>query len=92
MIRRRADALPEGSFYPDDGCSESPSCLECPLPMCRYEYPGGLRSLMNIARDQKIVGLRTLGAPVAVIADEIGVSRRTVFRILQLNQREEVAA
>lgn len=94
MNRRRADALPEGCSHPDDGCSISKSCFDCPLPMCRYDHPGGLRSVLNLARDRKILGMRALGAPTEIIANEIGVSRRTVFRILKESRAlvEEVAA
>lgn len=29
--------LTEDSEYTDDGCRESPRCLECPLPACKYD-------------------------------------------------------
>lgn len=25
--------------YRDDGCDVSPTCLQCPLPQCKYEAP-----------------------------------------------------
>lgn len=82
-LRARADALPEYTHYRDDGCDIHPHCLSCPLPRCRYEEPGGLRALLNQRRDGEIVELRRRGVPVAVLADRFGVSRRTVFRILE---------
>lgn len=82
-LRTRADALPEYTHYRDDGCDIHPHCLSCPLPRCRYEEPGGLRALLNQRRDGEIVELRQRGVPVAVLAHRFGVSRRTVFRILE---------
>lgn len=82
-LRARADNLPEYTHYRDDGCDIHPHCLSCPLPRCRYEEPGGLRALLNQRRDSEIVELRRRGVPVAVLADRFGVSRRTVFRILE---------
>jgi hypothetical protein len=83
MTRVRADALPEFTRYHDDGCDVSPSCLTCPLPRCRYEQPGGLRVLFNEARDDDIIELRARGASAAELAGRFGVSRRTVFRVLE---------
>jgi hypothetical protein len=80
--RVRADALPEFTRYRDDGCDISASCLTCPLPRCRYEEPGGLRSLLNEQRDRQIIQLRLKGVPVDALADHFGVSRRTVFRVI----------
>ena len=39
----REDALPENQDFRDTGCSLSPRCLDCPLPRCRYDEPGGAR-------------------------------------------------
>jgi len=81
--RVRADALPEYTHYRDDGCEVHPHCLSCPLPRCRYEEPGGLRALLNERRDREIVELRLRGASVEELANRFGVSRRTVFRVLE---------
>lgn len=81
--RVRADALPEYTHYRDDGCEVHPHCLSCPLPRCRYEEPGGLRALLNERRDREMVELRLRGASVEELADRFGVSRRTVFRVLE---------
>jgi hypothetical protein len=80
--RVRADALPEFTRYRDDGCDISESCFTCPLPRCRYEEPGGLRSLLNEQRDRQIIKLRMKGVPVDALADHFGISRRTVFRVI----------
>jgi hypothetical protein len=69
--------------YPDEGCDLSPSCLNCPLPLCRYDQPGGVRRVQTMARDEEISRLyRQERAPPEVIASLFGISRRTVFRVL----------
>ena len=35
------DAIPEFYHYEDTGCEVSPSCLNCPLPQCKYDDPDG---------------------------------------------------
>jgi hypothetical protein len=80
--RVRHDALPEFTRYRDDGCDISESCFTCPLPRCRYEEPGGLRSILNEQRDRQIIQLRMEGVPVDALADRFGISRRTVFRVI----------
>lgn len=89
--RVRSDSLPEQTRYRDDGCEVSPSCLDCPLPRCRYEEPGGLRGMINGYRDRQIVESRLNGEPVETLAERHGLSRRTIFRILDNNgvQRRE---
>ncbi len=52
LTRARSDALPEHAQYRDDGCDVHPHCLTCPLPRCRYDEPGGLRSVLIAGRDQ----------------------------------------
>jgi hypothetical protein len=84
--RPRGDALPEQIRYRDEGCDLSPSCLNCPLPLCRYDHPGGVRSLRTLGRDREIVRLRrSERVPIDALARRFGVSRRTVFRILKRN-------
>jgi len=82
----RSDALPEHSQYRDEGCDLSPSCLNCTLPLCRYDQPGGVRRLRTRARDEEIVRLRRRERlPIDALARRFGVSRRTIFRILERN-------
>lgn len=92
--RPREDALPEHMDYRDEGCDLFASCLDCPLPRCRYDTPGGARTMLNRVRDEEIRRLhgdRTL--PVDELAVMFRVSRRTVFRVLQQQpRRAEVAA
>ena len=78
------DALPEHVRYRDEGCDLSPSCLNCRLPLCRYDLPGGTRRLRTLPRDEEIARLRRCERlPIDVLARRFEVSRRTVFRILR---------
>ena len=78
------DALPENVRYRDEGCDLSPSCLNCRLPLCRYDLPGGTRRLRTLPRDEEIARLRrSERLPINVLARRFDVSRRTVFRILR---------
>jgi hypothetical protein len=75
--------LPENTRYRDDGCNIHPQCLSCPLPRCRYEDKGGLRGMINEHRDRGIIEARMKGVGAAEVATQFGVSRRTVFRIME---------
>ena len=78
----RRDALPEHTHYHDSGCDLHPSCLSCPLVRCRYDEPGGPRRLLSSDRDGEVLAMQRTGSSIQVIARRVGVSRRTVFRIL----------
>lgn len=89
MKRTRKDALPEHLEYSDDGCPDGaiPSCLGCPLAMCRYDVDGGIRALLNQTRDSRIRMARYRDErSVEQIAEDEGVSRRTVFRALAVRR------
>ncbi|MBI4297983.1 MAG: helix-turn-helix domain-containing protein [Chloroflexi bacterium] len=77
------DRLPEYTQYQDEGCDLHPSCLGCPLPLCRYDDPGGRRSGPRAFRDREIRRLRRLGHPIPALARRFGISTRTVHRILR---------
>ena len=80
----RSDTLPEHSTYRDGGCEVCKSCLECPLPMCRYDDPGWLQRESRRSRDEAILrARREEGLAVPVVATRFGVSTRTVHRIIQ---------
>jgi hypothetical protein len=79
----RRDALPEHTRYVDTGCDIHPSCLSCPLVRCRYDEPGGTRKINSRVRDDTILRVRRdEKLTVEAIARRVGVSRRTVFRVL----------
>ena len=79
--RPRADALPEGLRFQDDGCEVAPSCLSCPLPKCRYELHSGLHSIRAALRREEVARLRRLGLGPDDIAARLGISKRTVSRV-----------
>lgn len=80
---RRADALPEYHEYADTGCDYAPRCLRCPFAVCRYDR-GGSQMRVGERKHPMIVELHTAGMDPSAIAAAAGVSRRTVFRRLQL--------
>lgn len=84
----RGDSLPEQIGYRDDGCDIYPACLTCPLPRCRYDEKGGLRAMINGYRDRQIAELRDSGVPAEDLSERFGLSRRTIFRILEMQQVE----
>lgn len=80
-VPRRSDALPEGHDWKDTGCDFHPACLTCPFVVCRYEA-GFYRHLREI-RDAEIEARILSGKSVDTVAREMGISRRTVFRVLE---------
>ncbi len=79
----RGNALPEHTNYADTGCDLYPSCLQCPLPRCRYEEPGGAAAILRQGRDESILRLaKNSRLGVDELARSFGVSRRTIFRVL----------
>ena len=48
-------SFPTASHYVDDGCEVSPKCLECPLPLCRYDDPQGFENWQEGRRGQGTV-------------------------------------
>jgi hypothetical protein len=80
----RSDALPEYTDYADTGCDLYPSCLNCPLPRCRYEESGGAPAILRTGRDATILKLANEdGLGVERLAEMFGLSRRTIFRVLR---------
>ena len=80
----RIDALPENTDYGDTGCDLYPSCLNCPLPRCRYEDPGGAAAMLRVGRNASILRLaQSEGLSVDELSAAFGLSRRTIFRVLR---------
>ncbi len=81
---------PEGFHWeiPDEGCDlaeidpRCSSCLTCPLPVCRYELPPGRARMLSQA--QALGRLLRTGRTMEEAATELGVSRRTVYRLRQI--------
>jgi hypothetical protein len=80
----RIDGLPEQTIYHDDGCGHGcVRSLECPFAACRYDEPGIWRKKGRRERAERVLELRrTTGLTVDQVAEAVGVSRRTVHRIL----------
>ncbi len=81
---RDFDTLPELTAYRDEGCEVSPTCLECPLPRCKFDDPDWYRRLRLASRDARVLeALRTERDRPAELARRFGVSVRTVQRIMK---------
>ena len=61
-------------------CDVSASCLDCPLPTCRYEDPAAYLRWRHATHGMLI---REQGWSPSRAARELGVSERTVFRYLR---------
>jgi hypothetical protein len=92
--------LPPGKENPEtgregipDGCNIAPSCFQCPLPDCLWETPTARRAYLW---DQSALALferhKHLGTAkaVAVVAEELQVAGRTVYRMLVRREEERV--
>ena len=66
--------LPENYDYTDTGCDLAPSCLECPLALCKYDDPNWGRRNRTTMRDQEIVRLRGQGLKVSQIAKIVKIA------------------
>ncbi len=79
-------------IYIDTGCEVSPSCLNCPLPVCKYDAPAQYGLLRRQQRDQeKITVMQREGLTMKAAAEQFGITERTMFRILRRNKEEAVA-
>ena len=75
--------------YQDTGCEESPSCLACPFPQCKYDDPAWFRRYQLLERDRRVWdALPEEGLPVAEAAERFSVTERTIFRIKARRLRE----
>jgi DNA invertase Pin-like site-specific DNA recombinase len=83
------DHLPDYSDYHDEGCDLSPSCLKCPLPRCRHDkQPQGRRAARSL-RDMEILKQHnSAGKSAAELANQFGVSKRTIQRIIRRSNHD----
>lgn len=78
-------------IYPDNGCTIAPSCLNCPLPRCRYDTTkADLEAAMRrrdaaVMNDYRTALARRIKheAIIPAIAARHGVSKRTVHRAIE---------
>lgn len=79
------DLIPEYCHYHDEGCEFADSCLNCPLPMCVYDVPGGRQRLLKRRRAEEMARLFTEeGKSTRELTQIFGVSLRTVQRALKV--------
>ena len=78
------DLIPEYCHYHDEGCEFADSCLNCPLPMCVYDVPGGRQRLLKRRRAGEMARLFTEeGKSTRELVQIYGVSLRTVQSALK---------
>lgn len=78
------DATPEFFHYEDTGCEVSSSCLDCPLPQCKYDDPIWYQRNRRLAKDlQVMAAMRLENLSVEAAAERFSVTVRTIFRIMQ---------
>ena len=81
----KLDLPPEYCRYRDEGCDLADSCLNCPLPKCIYDEPGGKQRWLKRLRAGEMARLFTTGGKgIKELALIFGVSQRTVQRALKL--------
>lgn len=84
MSRDELDLPPEYCHYRDEGCEFADSCLNCPLPECIYDEPGGRQHWLKGQRDREIVRRFYIeGRGVKELSLMFGISQRTVQRALK---------
>src|SRR3972149_7554307 len=66
---------------PSQGCDVHPLCLECPLPRCVNEEPGGEKRALREKRNEEIRRLSHKGIGVEELAFAFNLSFRSIYRI-----------
>jgi len=79
----------EDSNYFDTGCKYSPTCLNCPLPICIYDDPNFFKNFIKESRDKSIFQDYEQGMSVKELSLKYGVSIRTIQRSIKLNGSAE---
>jgi sigma-70-like protein len=75
----------------DEGCEFSPSCLDCPLPRCRYDDPDWFRRWLTQQRDRQVLeASHQHKLSIRELADRYSVTERTISRMLQRARSEAV--
>ena len=87
-----SDDVSEFYHYEDTGCEASDSCLDCPLPVCKYDNPDWYHRNRRLAKDFRMVQIiQQESLSVAGAAERFGITSRTVFRIMQRCREASVA-
>jgi hypothetical protein len=77
----RSDAYVDDYNWTDTGCTVSPSCLNCPLPVCKYDSREALWEFKLIDRNAEILACLASGMYAEEVGKAFGLTRRTVQRI-----------
>ena len=76
---------PDRDLPSDDGCEVATSCLQCPLPQCKYDDPRDAIQERHRTRAKEILRMqKNEGLTRSQLAKRMGVSVRTVYRTLKL--------
>ena len=79
----------EDSNYFDTGCKYSPTCLNCPLPICIYDDPNFFKNFIKESRDKSIFQDYEKGMSVKELSIKYEVCIRTIQRSIKLNGSAE---
>jgi hypothetical protein len=75
--------------FEDAGCEVSDSCLNCPLPRCKYDDPVWYQKHRRLAKDLKVLTvMRTEKLSVEEAAERFSVTVRTIFRIMRRSRED----
>jgi len=80
LARVYPELVGKDDAYVDDGCEESPSCLSCPLPQCRYDDPVWYQAYRAERRREQVQELKQTDMTIGAIGRALGVGARTVHR------------
>ena len=70
-------------YYEDNGCEVASTCLECPLPRCKFDDMEWFAKYRRLAKDLKVAAIiRAEGMSIAEAAERFSITPRTVFRVL----------
>lgn len=65
------------------GCEVSSCCLTCPLPRCRFDLsPAEWQAMEVQVRNVRIVAALDAGESHADVAQQYGLSRRSIDRVI----------
>ncbi len=82
--RTTVDAVPEFFHYEDTGCEVSLSCLNCPLPQCKYDDPAWFQRYQRFSKDLIVLtAMQSDNLTVDEAAERFSVTVRTIFRIMR---------
>ena len=79
----------DDSNYFDTGCKYSPTCLNCPLPICIYDDPNFFKNFIKENRDKSIFQDYEKGMSVKELSIKYEVSIRTIQRSIKLDSSAE---